>query len=128
MVLELPDDLRESAYRHAKTNEYAWQRSDALRAAALLASRSEAILGGEAWMLLGEQLYLLTYDREEGYYGWECKPAPGEEWPAFVRRSLSVAQAAINDDQPLRGADVPAEGRVYYNLTWASQSELRDHA
>jgi hypothetical protein len=119
--VEPPEELIASAYRRTDTGEYAWERSEALRAAQLLASRGHAIVGGEAWMILGGQVYLLRDDREDGYYLWECVRQPRESWVAFVARSLQQAEAAISDDGPLQRAEVPPRAEVYYNLTWAPE-------
>jgi hypothetical protein len=88
-----------------------------------LASQRQAILGGEAWMLLGTMQYLLRSGPPEGYYTWETNRLVGEHWEEFVRRGQRDADAAILNDVPLIDAEVPSEARVYYNLTWVSEEE-----
>jgi hypothetical protein len=74
-------------------------------------------------MLLGTMRYLLRNGPPEEYYAWETSRRPDESWHDFAQRSRSQADAAILDDKPLLDANVPAAGRVYYNLTWASEEE-----
>ncbi len=123
--MQWPSGLMERAYRHPETAELGWLRADALSATGLLASHGLAVLGGEAWMVLGASRYLLRHIGPEGYYAWHTRRAAGEGWDAFVQRSRSEADAAILNDEPLRAADVPAEALVYYNLVWVSAAGRR---
>ena len=117
------DHLCSRAYRHPSTGELAWLRQDALLVTAELALQRQAILGGEAWMLLGTMRHLLRSGPPEGYYTWETSRLVGEHWQEFVRRGQRDADAAILNDTPLIDAEVPSDARVYYNLTWVSEDD-----
>ncbi len=123
MYLNPPKDLWSRAYRHPETGELAWLRADALLVTEALAKQRQAILGGEAWMLLGTMRYLLRSGPPEEYYAWGTSRRLRENWEDFTRRSQAEADARIMADTPLLSAEVPATGRVYYNLTWASEEE-----
>jgi hypothetical protein len=121
-----PEDLCSRAYRHPTTGDLAWLRQDALLVTRELASQGQAILGGEAWMLLGTMRHLLRSTPPEGYYTWDTSRHADESWEDFTRRSRGEADAAILNDRPLVAAEVPTEGHIYYNLTWVSENEYAD--
>jgi hypothetical protein len=122
--MQFAQDLEASAHRSVG-GEYAWPRSEALRAAEALANSDFAILGGELWLVRGHEIWGALPQRSgpPAVYHWESKRGSSESWAAFVTRSYSEACSAINT-LPENGEVAPPPGaHIYYNLTWVGEHE-----
>lgn len=124
-----PADLIQRAFR-ASNGEFGWSREDLHAAVSVLVAHGLAVLGGEIWWVPeGAKGWTGLIPLREGaiaVYHCESERAPGEEWPAFVRRGAAetIAWAELNpgaDDQP-----TDLTGRILYNLTWVSENRYRE--
>src|SRR5215212_3592264 len=83
---------------HSQTDEYAWQRADALAAIKALANNSLAILGGEVWIVQNNEILALPPLKtgSNAVIGRDTREKSGEEtWKEFVERTAREAVAAI---------------------------------
>ena len=122
--MQFAQDLEASAHR-TLGGEYAWRRPEALRAASALASAGFAILGGELWLVRGNEIWgaLPQHAGPPAVYHWESERGPSEPWTAFVERSRSEAFSAINALPADGEVAAPPGANIYYNLTWVSEHE-----
>jgi hypothetical protein len=122
--MQFAQDLETTARRSAG-GEYAWRRSEALRAADALARAGCAILGGELWLVRGQDISGALPQRSgpPAIYHWGSERGSSESWSAFVERSRSESRSAINALPPPGEVDAPPHAEVYYNLTWVSEHE-----
>ena len=123
----LTQDLQSSAYRSG--DEYAWKRGDALRAIESLTTAGLAILGGEVWLIAGDDIVPIIPQKDgvAALEHWTCERHGGEQWRAYVFRSATEARSAIQRLPDLTSAAVPTHARIYYNITWTAESE-QQHA
>ena len=122
--MQFAQDLEASAHR-TLGGEYAWRRPEALRAASALASAGFAILGGELWLVRGNEIWgaLPQHAGPPAVYHWESERGPSEPWTVFVERSRSEAFSAINALPADGEVAAPPGANIYYNLTWVSEHE-----
>ncbi len=122
--MEFPAELEMAAFRPA-SGEYAWRRPDACRAVDALADAGLAVLGGELWMVRGEEIWATLPQRSgpPAVYHWSCDRRPAEPWVAYVARAAAEAVSAI-EAFPREGEVATLPGAdIYYNLAWESESE-----
>lgn len=86
--MQFPQDLEASAIR-TPGGEYAWSRSDALRATRALAAAGLAVLGGELWLVRGRKISggFRTHSGSITTYHWASVREPMESWSDFLARS-----------------------------------------
>jgi len=119
----LPHDLETSAHRSGE--EYGWQRIDALRAVDAVTTAGLAVLGGEVWLVVGDSIWGVVPQRcgAPAIQHWSCERRGDEAWAAYASRSATEGRQAISSIPDLSSAVLPERALVYYNLTWASESE-----
>jgi hypothetical protein len=121
-----PPGLPPPAHR-SRGGECAWTRADAKVAAAVLAQRRLAVLGGEVWRVVDGRINGVVPQRSgpPAVYAWDSRRNAGESWQAYVERCARESQTWIErwpepDDLPT-GLD----GTILYNLTWVDEREYR---
>ena len=122
--MQFAHDLEATAHRSAN-GEHAWPRAEALRAVRAIAEAGLAVLGGEVWLVRGDEIWgvLPQQSGPPAVYHWEAKRGAVEPWLEFVTRSQSEACSAIKLLPPEGEVDAPSDAHVYYNMTWASERE-----
>ena len=125
--MKFPREIEDAAFR-TPNGEYAWQQSGALDVVRLLADSGHAVLGGELWLVRDGEIWgaLPQKSGPSGVYAWETERLPEEPWPTYVARASGQALLAIQAaPAALRKHEVsvPANAKVYYNLTWAGADE-----
>jgi hypothetical protein len=117
-------ELEAAAFR-TSGGEYAWRKTDALRAARALADAGYAILGGELWLVRGSEVcgVLPQHSGPSAVYHWKSERKSSESWPDFVARAQSESASAIDALPPDGEVNAPSGAEVYYNLTWVSEQE-----
>jgi hypothetical protein len=118
-VVRFPQELETAAHRTAG-GEYAWPREEALAAARCLADSGAVILGGELWIMRGQQIFgaLPQVSGPPGIYHWETVPKDGETRQQLIARACAEACAAIRALPAEGEVAMPEGGAIYYNLTW----------
>jgi hypothetical protein len=126
----IPKRLESEAFR-APNGEFAWTRNQARELVPILAAHQTAVLGGELWWVAGNPPDLsATIPQAEGpsaVYAWETRRQADERWLQFVDRCAVETLSAIME-LPREG-ELPSnvQGRVLYNLTWATEKDYDNH-
>jgi hypothetical protein len=123
----LPEPITAAAYR-AANGELAWRRAELPDALAAIAESGQAILGGEAWMALGEGRWVgLIPDARGGPPGvWHWETAPreaGESWLAYCRRTVDESARAVVRMPVEEESDPAVRDRLFFNLTYITEAE-----
>jgi len=115
---------RLAAFR-SSSGEYAWSQNNVARALEDLRRANLAILGGEAWLVVGSSISGLIPCRRghQTVFHWECDRQRGESWPTFVDRSSAEAAAAVIGLRVEEEALLPEGGVIVYNVTWVAEGE-----
>jgi hypothetical protein len=124
------EDLEKSAAFLSPNGEYGWTRGQALKMIVILETQSQAILGGELWLVLkGSNNWRGRIPQREGLdaiYTWETERNPNEDWAAFVNRCAVESKAAVERLPEAETLPPNLSGRILYNLTWVSEEEYSD--
>lgn len=92
------EDIEKEASFLSPNGEYGWTREQALKMIVILETQSQAILGGELWLVLkGSSNWRSMIPQREGpdaIYTWEIERNFNEDWATFVNR-CAVGGSAI---------------------------------
>jgi hypothetical protein len=110
----------------ASNGEMAWPRHGLPQVFAELVAAERALLGGEAWLVVGQRIIAVLPCKSgpDGVFAWSCDLQPGDGWASFVSRSSEEGRAAVQSLDVESQVVSPPDGAVLYNLTWVTRSEF----
>jgi hypothetical protein len=125
----LPASLESSAICGAN-GEFAWHRSAAIDAMEVLVHSNLAILGGELWLVEGERINTAPHLRSglAAVARWVTDDMRrGELWTDYVDRTAEQTRRTIQDfEEWHERVDIPSSAEVYYNISFATETEIRE--
>lgn len=122
----LPKSVESLAYR-ARNGELAWRRQDVPAALAAIAASSQAVLGGEVWIALGDgRWHGLVPSRDggpDGVWHWSTAPrAANESWQAYCDRAAQES-ARVVAGMPVEEESVPSlREQLRFNFTYMTEA------
>ncbi|MDF2159065.1 Imm40 family immunity protein [Algoriphagus sp. CAU 1675] len=125
------------------SGEYAWRKSDVLKAINELADNDCAILGGDVWLLKNvyenNQAPLAQISQDNivigvieckdgttGVFNWYSNKTPKENWSDYVRRSMNETEDAIRKLRTENQVKEEYRDRIFYNLVYCNEKEFEE--
>ena len=120
-------DTARNAYR-AANGEYAWRREDLSAALHSIAGRGLAVLGGEVWAIIDDQVLGLipsAKDEPPGVWSWDTGPRGRQEsWPAYCARTAEESIRTVAEMNVEREARPDLRNSLYFNVCFVNEDDL----
>jgi hypothetical protein len=120
--------------------ELAWKRNDVLRAINELTDNKYAILGGDVWAIVANELSLtrLTQidsekiavgiikgkDGQDYVFNWYSNKGQNETWDEYVKRSKKETIDSIDKMNAEESVSEELSDSIFYNLVFADKEEF----
>jgi hypothetical protein len=124
----ISEQIKATAF-HSQGDEYAWQRPHIASAIEALTDQGYAILGGEVWIVEGDDILAMPPLRSGGsaVIGWDTADKDiGESWNQFVERTAKESLVAIDSLNAENEVLPEVAPKVFYNLTFVTEQEYAE--
>lgn len=126
MVIEekLPERFRNASY-HPSLFIYAWKRDVLDKLLEEIMQCNIAVLGGEAWLVQGNQTFGVIPLRKgtKEVLSWKIKRQKGEEWYDFVERSVKETTEVISFKDLEKKVTNQVKQKIYYHFELGEENK-----
>ena len=123
----LPASAARKAYR-AASGEYAWRREDLPAALRAIAAQRIAVLGGEVWAIVDDQILgSIPSVRAEppGVWSWDTSPRDQQEsWATYCDRIAEDSIKRVAEMEVEQEAHPDVRNSLYFNVCFVTEDDL----